>query len=335
MPARFTWVASERFALSPFACPLCSSLRSSQLNRPKFPDIPGLHDVYKGSVVHTANWNTATDDPTPTRRVGVIGNGSTGLQVAGAMIDQVKEFWHFVRTPTYIQPYLDPLELTPEMREEWRRKGSENEGRAWRAHVRNIWLDREKYFSMFSGRNHKLNKLVVSRAIANMEKQVADPKLRAQLTPDFAYGCRRPIFHQTYYQLIQRPHAHLVTDDIVRCTKDGIITRDKEGKETYHGPMDQIVCATGFSVNWVNKFCPIQGRGGVTLETLWSERPEACGFCSEASERGVVADERVSLWNQTGAWLFPDSRTWVARAGCFGSPGTGREADNPPDFDST
>jgi cation diffusion facilitator CzcD-associated flavoprotein CzcO len=108
----------------------------------------------------------------------VIGNGSTGLQVVGAMQPLVKELYHFVRTPTFIQGYLDALDLTPEMRAEWRRKGTENEGREWREHVRNIWLDREKYWVMFTSGTHKLNKLVVSRAIASMEKQVKDPELR-------------------------------------------------------------------------------------------------------------------------------------------------------------
>ena len=96
-----------------------------------------------------------------------------------------------------------------------------------------------------------------------------------KLTPSFSYGCRRPIFSTNYYQVIQQPNAHLITDDIVGCTPHGLITRDKSGKETVHEPIDQIVCASGFSVNWLNRFNPITGRDGKKLEEVWDEKPEA------------------------------------------------------------
>lgn len=58
----------------------CDVLCNGQgvLNRPKYPEIEGLQDVFKGRVVHTANWDPETDDPTGKERVAVIGNGSTG-----------------------------------------------------------------------------------------------------------------------------------------------------------------------------------------------------------------------------------------------------------------
>lgn len=108
-----------------------------------------------------------------------------------------------------------------------------------------------------------------------MAKQISDPELRAKLTPDFAYGCRRPIFSTNYYEVIQKPNARLIREDIVRVTEDSIIIRKNDGTEEAIGPLDQIVCATGFSVNWVNKFMPVVGRGGKSLADLWEEKPEA------------------------------------------------------------
>ncbi|KAI9003967.1 hypothetical protein DFJ74DRAFT_638943 [Hyaloraphidium curvatum] len=270
----------------------CDVLINGQgtLNRAKMPDIPGLNN-FKGSVVHTSNWDPPKDDPRPDYRVAVIGNGSTGLQVFGALAPKVKEIYHFARTPTFIRPFLDELDLPPERRDHWRRVGSENAGRAWREHARSVWRDREKFWGMvrsyrsptclssqslvkFTSRTHKLNKLVVSRALEYMETQIKDPELRRKLTPTFSYGCRRPIFSMDYYSVITLPHAHLVDDAIVRATADSLVTVDANGKETAHGPLDQIICATGFSVNWVNKYCPIVGRGGRTLAEVWADKPE-------------------------------------------------------------
>lgn len=73
------------------------------------------------------------------------------------MAPNVSKLYHFVRTPTYVQPYLEPLELSTQMREDWKRKGSEDSGKGWREHVRNIWMDREKYWVMVSRRENAAN----------------------------------------------------------------------------------------------------------------------------------------------------------------------------------
>lgn len=48
----------------------------------KWPDIPGLHK-FQGDLVHSANWND--DFVYKDKRVAVIGNGSSGVQIVPAM----------------------------------------------------------------------------------------------------------------------------------------------------------------------------------------------------------------------------------------------------------
>ncbi len=67
----------------------------------KWPDIEGLHD-FKGELVHSASW--PADFSYKDKRVAVIGNGSSGIQIVPAIQPDVKKLVHVVRTPTWIIP---------------------------------------------------------------------------------------------------------------------------------------------------------------------------------------------------------------------------------------
>lgn len=63
----------------------------------KWPDLPGLHD-FTGELVHSAAWPKAFDHRN--KRVAVIGNGSSGVQVVPSL--QPGEFrFHVGMYPTY------------------------------------------------------------------------------------------------------------------------------------------------------------------------------------------------------------------------------------------
>ncbi|KAI4597981.1 hypothetical protein KJ359_003789 [Pestalotiopsis sp. 9143b] len=80
------------------------------LNNWQWPDIPGLHD-FQGTLLHSANWNEAFD--WAGKRVAVIGNGSSGVQIVPSMQESARELIHFIREPTWIvPPRLQSLALT-------------------------------------------------------------------------------------------------------------------------------------------------------------------------------------------------------------------------------
>lgn len=71
--------------------------------RNKLPDIPGLADTkFKGRVMHSAAWDRNID--LDGKRVGIIGSGSTGIQLTVACSSKVRELRCFVRTPQYTVP---------------------------------------------------------------------------------------------------------------------------------------------------------------------------------------------------------------------------------------
>ena len=71
------------------------------LHHPRMPEIEGL-DSFAGPTIHTAQWPDDLD--LSGKRVGVIGNGSTGIQLVSALAGTVPALIHFQRTPQWIMP---------------------------------------------------------------------------------------------------------------------------------------------------------------------------------------------------------------------------------------
>jgi cation diffusion facilitator CzcD-associated flavoprotein CzcO len=74
------------------------------LHHPRYPDIPGLKD-FEGPVFHSARWNH--DVNLEGKRIGLIGNGSTGAQIIARLSEQQLQLKVFQRTPQWIFPLPD------------------------------------------------------------------------------------------------------------------------------------------------------------------------------------------------------------------------------------
>ncbi len=73
------------------------------------------------------------------------------------------------------------------------------------------------------------------------------------------YG-KRILLDNNWFKTLTKPNVELVTEDIDRFTRDGILTKD--GKEA---PYDIIVVATGFKVTEMAARLDITGRCGKNL----------------------------------------------------------------------
>jgi cation diffusion facilitator CzcD-associated flavoprotein CzcO len=99
----------------------------------------------------------------------------------------------------------------------------------------------------------------------NMEA-VADPALRARLTPDWHYGCRRPLLSNKYYPMFNRPNVHLLDKGIQRIVANGVVTGDGELRE-----VDTIILATGFETTRFLACLDVTGRDGVHIQEAWRD----------------------------------------------------------------
>ena len=93
-----------------------------------------------------------------------------------------------------------------------------------------------------------------------MEKQVADPELRAKLTPSYVMGCKRILPSNDWYPALQQPNVELVTDGIREIRPEGIVTADGRLHE-----VDTIVLATGFKVTDISLAHRIRDADGVSM----------------------------------------------------------------------
>ena len=71
------------------------------LHHPALPDIEGLGD-FGGAAFHTARWDHSV--PLEGKRIGVIGTGSTAIQVVPAIVDRAQKVSLFQRTAQWILP---------------------------------------------------------------------------------------------------------------------------------------------------------------------------------------------------------------------------------------
>ncbi|MBI3784519.1 MAG: NAD(P)/FAD-dependent oxidoreductase [Deltaproteobacteria bacterium] len=232
------------------------------LHHPSYPDIAGL-DRFAGAMFHSARWNH--DVPLAGKRIGVIGTGSSAIQIVGALVDQAAELSLFQRTPQWIAPALNPAY-------------SETEKANFREHTEAITQLRAEISHMFveGFANHlaDVNSIQLQAlhafCVANLENNVKDPVLREKLRPNYRAGCKRLIMSENFYDAIQRPNARLVTESIERIEEAGVRTRDG----TLHA-LDVLVLATGFRVDRFMRPMDVVGRNGTRLEEVWRNGPYA------------------------------------------------------------
>ena len=232
------------------------------LHHPQYPDIEGV-DEFAGSVFHSARWDHSV--PLDGARIGVIGTGSTAVQITGALIDAVGELRLFQRTPQWILPVENP-------------PIAEAERARYRGDLSAMVAQREELSDDFV--RHFANAVIDAQSPqlkslqdltrANLETSVADPVLREKLRPDYRAGCKRLIISANFYAAIQRPNAHLVAERIAHLEGAGVRTVDG----VLH-PLDVLVLATGFRVDRFLRPIEVLGRGGARLDEAWSQGPFA------------------------------------------------------------
>ncbi len=232
------------------------------LHRPSSPALAGL-DTFKGALFHSARWDHTI--PLDGKRIAVIGNGSTGVQIISALAHRAEKVEHYVRTPQWIMP-VENGSFSKQEREAFRDPEVLNAAMGFEEYAAAV----ESYTQAIIDMNSEGAKEIAGACLANLENSVSDPVLRERLRPNHAPMCKRLVFSPDYYQAIQQPGAALVTEHIEHIEERGIRTRDGALHE-----LDIIVLATGFHPDTFMRPMAFTGRDGVTLESLWSDHPKA------------------------------------------------------------
>jgi len=227
------------------------------LHHPALPDIEGLGD-FAGAAFHTARWDHSI--PLEGKRIGVIGTGSTAIQVVPAIVDRAAKVSLFQRTPQWILPEPN-LPIAEEKRAAYRADPALLADQY--AHLAQAFNG--AFCAAVAGEAPDVYARMAQACLDNLNT-VADPELRARLTPDYRMGCKRLIVSSLFYPAIQRPDAELVTDPIARIEAGGVRTADGRLHD-----LDILVLATGFDAHHPFGDMRITGRSGRSLSETWAK----------------------------------------------------------------
>jgi cation diffusion facilitator CzcD-associated flavoprotein CzcO len=247
------------------------------LNNWKWPNIEGI-DKYKGKLLHSARWDETYDFTG--KKIGVIGIGSSGIQIVPKLAKVVDSMDLFVRTQTWISPapgINEPTANDPEMDSDYNFTEASLELfkdpvvlRDYRAAI----MDRriENFTRAMADSDVQLKAQALFRK--SMNDRLGDSekgrKAAEMLLPDFPVGCRRQTPGPGFLEALVQDNVELRWDSVQSITEKGILLKSGVEKE-----YDAIVCATGFDTTFKPAF-PVIGRHGVDLAQKWTEeQPKA------------------------------------------------------------
>lgn len=291
------------------------------LSKANFPDIPGI-ESFKGQLVHTAQWDATIQ--LKGKKVGVVGNGSTGVQVMTAIAPIVQSLKSYQRHPQYSVPSgqgpISPTErqkINENYEDIWRKVRSSAVGfgvpevgrktmdatpQQREEAFEKVWQEGNGFRFMFSAFGD-----IVSDETANLEackfirakiqSIVEDPRKAAILTPQDLYA-RRPLCDTGYYQIFRQENVDVIdlkANPIVKIVDRGIELSDGTVHE-----LDVLIFATGFDAIEGNYLrLKITGKHGETIQDHWKEGPTAYGgiACSGFPNMFLVSGPQAPFAN--------------------------------------
>jgi len=231
-----------------------------QLSEPLIPGIEGL-ETFQGPVLHSAAWDEHVDFAG--KRVAVIGNAASAVQILPEIAEKSSHVTVFQRTPNWVIGKPDRA-FTP--LEKWLFRRLPGWNRLYRAVS---YLMHEARFPAFLSGSW-INAYMRWSMTRRITRQVADPELRAALTPDYAPGCKRILLADDYFETLQRPDVDLIAAAPARVEAGAVI-----GADGTQVRVDAIILATGFKANVFLAGLDVTGRGGRKLHEVWGESAHA------------------------------------------------------------
>ncbi|CAG9943089.1 unnamed protein product [Clonostachys rosea f. rosea IK726] len=243
---------------------------SGILNNWRYPAIPGL-DKFKGTLLHTANWDDSVSLEGKT--VGLIGNGSSGIQVLPAIREKCKRVINFIREPTYVSP-VQGLEQHKFSAEELDKFA--NEKGTLTAYRKGIESGLNGQFGIFL-KGTQVNQDTRAYMLQQMKEKLSNEYLESKLIPDWSLGCRRLSPGVNYLESLTKPNVDVIYGEINAITEKGCLCDNGQEVE-----LDILICATGFDTTFKPRF-PVVNPSGANLQDKWATEPE--------SYMGVAASE--------------------------------------------
>ncbi|MCV7007227.1 flavin-containing monooxygenase [Mycobacterium gordonae] len=231
------------------------------LRVPRYPEIPG-RDTFAGPAFHSARWDHSVS--LADKRIGLIGTGSTGVQITAELGGKVRGLKIFQRTAQWVYP-MPNGRYSALTRAALTRRPSLN-----RMPYLFWGLLFRKFFGIAPVRPGWQRRVLQAMCRWNLRISVRDPELRAKLTPKDQPMCKRQVMAGHFYRSVRQPGVEVITEAIDHIEPSGIVTADGVLHE-----VDLLVFATGFDARAYVRPMEIIGEGGRTLDEVWADGPMA------------------------------------------------------------
>jgi cyclohexanone monooxygenase len=290
--ARWTIATEDGTMRSARWCVMATGVLSS----PQPPSFEGL-DSFEGQWYQTGKWPKEPVDFAG-KRVGVIGTGSTGIQLIPEVARDAEHVYVFQRTPNFTVP-TGNRPMDPELEKGWKAQYAEHRrtardsflGVALPASQRSalevapeertrvfqeLWENGGGMPILLSFTDllidERANDTIAEFVRDKIRETVSDPEVAEKLIPrGYPIGAKRLAQDDAYFATFNRDNVSLVdirSAPIERITPTGIRTADGEYA------LDVIVFATGFdALTGALLNIDIRGAGGASLRDAWAHGP--------------------------------------------------------------
>ncbi|MFS0734839.1 NAD(P)/FAD-dependent oxidoreductase [Microbacterium sp. 1P10UB] len=276
-------------------------LACGRLTEPEVPEIAGL-ETFPGALFHSARWDHATD--LEGARIAVVGTGASAVQLVPELARRAEHVTLFQRTPAWIvprgaRPYsAEERELfaaRPDLLDRLRAQ---------------LYAEGEARFASRSG-DATAAADAREAALAHLHAQVADETLRAQLTPRYAFGCKRVLLSDEFYPAVASDRVTLEPSALVSVEGSTLVSASGE---RHHA--DVLVLATGFASTRQPYAGLVRGVDGVTLDEHWDDGMTSFGstVVSDFPNLFVLNGPNASLGHNSSVLMVEEQAAYAVRA---------------------
>ena len=291
---RWTVTTDRGDVISAQYCIMATGLISAPVD----PVFEGL-DSFTGEQYMTSRW--PQQEPTfYSKRVAVIGTGSSGIQVISEVAKEAGQLYVLQRTPSYVIPLQNHAvdrEQVTKLKENYSalrelqfdsfagftlvhselaplpsQSALEVSEEERTAEYENRWASgglSPYYAYTDSLLDDESNETLAEFAREKIRERVTDPELAEKLCPDYQILTRRLSPETDYLEVFNQENVELVDLNdrpIERFTPNGIVVGGEEIE------LDAVVFATGFDVmTGAMDRIDIRGRDNRTLKARWAE----------------------------------------------------------------
>jgi 4-hydroxyacetophenone monooxygenase len=238
------------------------------LNIPSVPKIRGL-ESFDGPVVHTSRWPADLD--VAGKRVAVVGNGASAMQVVPAIAPKVSQLTLFARSKQWAAPFPQFGKQVPdavrylingvplyrmwyEQRLSWtfndRVHGTLFKDPEWHDPKRSVNAVNDGHRRFFT--NYVISELG--------DRQ----DLLEHVLPDYPPFAKRMLLDNGWYRTLTRDNVRLIAHNLSEVQGHELTAGNGETVE-----VDVIILATGFKASELLSSYEVVGRNGRILKDFW------------------------------------------------------------------